>query len=353
MTDAFSNLAEMMTEEPQGNNLIKLDEIQADPNQPRTSFDNEKLEALAASIAESGVLQPISVRESEEGAERKYTINFGERRFQAAKQAGLESIPCMIQNNFDPVNQMVENIMREDLSLSDRVRFIMSLLKDTGLEQQELATKLGVQPDYISKHRKIGSAPQYIEQAIEDGRIVSMDVAYILTVLAKKGSSAEVREFIDSYQVKKVGGLEDEEGQVTAEPEMEAEVITRKDARRFKAKVEAVKRKQEKASGGSDNEKLLVDPIEQKLTRIFKKMEGTGVEQIELIMSPDLVESFRDLDDQSMKAVLVLIEQARSGGDIEGLIRNAKLQRETILAKEAKQDDGESDTETNYETEEI
>src|SRR3990170_4164679 len=113
------------------------------PRQPRTSFEDETLEALAVSIQEVGILQPIVVRRVGQGFE----LIAGERRLQPAKRAGLATIPAVVRESDDPESlreALIENIHREDLNPVELAEAFRELLEELGLKQETLAERLGV-----------------------------------------------------------------------------------------------------------------------------------------------------------------------------------------------------------------
>lgn len=118
--------------------LIPLDRIKPDPDQPRKSFDQEKLTELANSIKEHGVLQPITVEFVTDDGEGFYKIISGERRYQASASLGLEEIPCIVQSNVSTqkryAQQLIENIQREDLSPIDKATAILEYREKLGPE---------------------------------------------------------------------------------------------------------------------------------------------------------------------------------------------------------------------------
>lgn len=128
----------------QGSSLLEipLQDIRPNPFQPRQNFDPDELEELAASIKEMGIIQPILVKAVDGG----YEIVVGERRFRAAKLAGLRTIPAMV-SNVDASDQhilaLIENIHRSDLSSIEEASSIRDILDRTGWSQTELARKLG------------------------------------------------------------------------------------------------------------------------------------------------------------------------------------------------------------------
>lgn len=129
--------------------LIALNRIKPDPDQPRKSFDQEKLTELANSIKEHGVLQPITVEFVPDDGEGFYKIISGERRYQASMSIGLDEMPCMVQNDVSAENryaqQLIENIQREDLSPIDKATAIL-----------EYKEKLGAQAVWDDVERTVG-----------------------------------------------------------------------------------------------------------------------------------------------------------------------------------------------------
>ena len=107
--------------------LIKLDDIELDKNQPRKQFDTESINELAQSIIEYGVLTPISVSKTDEN---KFILRHGERRYRASQHAGIEKIPAIIDNEYNEntlIKQLIENIQRESLTndeISDAINFL-------------------------------------------------------------------------------------------------------------------------------------------------------------------------------------------------------------------------------------
>lgn len=143
-----------------GARLIPLSDISLDPNQPRKKADKEKLDELAASIKSKGVIEPITVRFIDGG----YKIVTGERRFRAAKIAGLTEIPCIIKEVSDEdilIYQLIENLQREDLSPIDEATALKKLL-DSDVTQEKVAKLIGKSQPYVSQALKILKLPQTI-----------------------------------------------------------------------------------------------------------------------------------------------------------------------------------------------
>jgi ParB family chromosome partitioning protein len=166
--------------------VIEVDRIVADPNQPRVEFDEESLERLARSLKERGQLQPVRVRWDD--AASRYVVVVGERRWRAAKRAGLETLACVVMTG-DPApdelleDQLVENCLREDLKPIEQARAFKSLLASRNLSQRQLAERLQVGQATIAKALALLNLPAEIQSSVDAGAI-GPDVAYELTKVA-------------------------------------------------------------------------------------------------------------------------------------------------------------------------
>lgn len=150
---------------------LKLSDIRPNPHQPRTSFDEEALNDLAASIKSIGIVQPITVREVEEG---KYEIIAGERRFRASKLAGLETIPAYIRKaGEDSVLELalIENIQREDLNAIEIAISYQRLLDECNLTQDALSERVGKKRTTISNYLRLLKLPAQIQLAIKEKKL--------------------------------------------------------------------------------------------------------------------------------------------------------------------------------------
>ena len=149
---------------------IGITEIDRNPDQPRRIFDEEALQSLADSIREAGVLQPLLVVE-ENG---RYRIVAGERRFRAARMAGLDSVPCIVRS-FSFQEQMeaalIENIQREDLNAIEEARAIRSLMENCGYTQEQAAGKLGKSRPAVANLLRLLNLPEAVQQMVIDGTL--------------------------------------------------------------------------------------------------------------------------------------------------------------------------------------
>ncbi len=146
---------------------IKITQIEPNRNQPRKKFDEEKLEELAESIKNYGVIQPIIVMPKDD----YYQIIAGERRWRASKKAGLTEMPCLVRTKTEQENReiaLIENMQRENLNVIERARGLKQLLDDYGLTQQQLADRLGVSRSGITNHiRILNLDPRVIDLVLE------------------------------------------------------------------------------------------------------------------------------------------------------------------------------------------
>jgi ParB family chromosome partitioning protein len=154
-----------------GINEIELAKIEANPFQPRTSFDEEALNELANSIREIGLIQPITLRKI---GDEKYQIIAGERRFRAAQLAGLTSIPAYIRKAKDEGMlelALVENIQREDLNAIEIALSYQRLLEELEFTQEELSTRIGKNRSTIANYQRLLRLPAVIQKGIIDKQI--------------------------------------------------------------------------------------------------------------------------------------------------------------------------------------
>jgi ParB family chromosome partitioning protein len=145
--------------------------IRANPHQPRTSFDEESLAALTASVREVGVLQPVLVRQTGEGA---YELIAGERRWRAAKRAGLPTIPAIIKDvsEHGRVEQaLIENLHRADLGPLEEAGAYQQLIEDFGLTHEQLAVRVGKSRAAITNALRLFQLPPAVQKLVADNQL--------------------------------------------------------------------------------------------------------------------------------------------------------------------------------------
>jgi ParB family transcriptional regulator, chromosome partitioning protein len=149
---------------------IPVHGVSPNPKQPRTRFDDETIDSLAASIREVGILQPIVVRRVSGG----YELIAGERRLRAARKAGLATIPAVVRDSDDTDTlreAIIENIHREDLGPIELAEAFRALLDDLGLKQETLAERLGVSRSHIANTIRLLQLSPEVQQLLVDGKI--------------------------------------------------------------------------------------------------------------------------------------------------------------------------------------
>ena len=163
--------------------IIQLSEIQKNPYQPRKDFSEEKIQELAQSIKENGLIQPIIVRQSPVIG---YEILAGERRYRASIVAGLSEVPVIVKNISDQdmmVHSIIENLQREDLNPIDEAKAYQSLI-DKGFTHAEIAEKMGKSRPYITNLVRLLNLSPFILKEVESGRL-SQAHARLLINLSK------------------------------------------------------------------------------------------------------------------------------------------------------------------------
>jgi ParB family chromosome partitioning protein len=149
-----------------GIKVLAIDRIESNPNQPRTFFDAEALAELAGSIKEHGVLQPILVRPL---GENRYQLIAGERRWRATREAGLTTIPALVEDIDDDTAleiSIIENLQREDLSPLEEATMFDRMVHEHGYSIRKLAEKLGKDKGYLENRLRLANAPEEIRELV-------------------------------------------------------------------------------------------------------------------------------------------------------------------------------------------
>ena len=160
---------------------LPIGAISPNQRQPRTQFDEEALAALTASVRELGVLQPILVRATGGGS---YELIAGERRWRAAKRAGLSMVPAIVRTVDDTLSleqALVENVQREDLNPLDEAAAYQQLLEDFHLTHDELASRVGKSRAAISNTLRLFQLPPTVQRLVAEGRLTAGHARALLT----------------------------------------------------------------------------------------------------------------------------------------------------------------------------
>lgn len=175
--------------------FIEINKIIANEKQPRTHFEDEKIEDLAVSIQQNGLLQPVVVRPYH----GKYQIVVGERRYRACKFAGLEEIPCIIQeydNEQTATVAIVENIQRENLSPIEEALAFQQLLDTQNMTQEELAKKVGKKQSTIANKLRLLQLSITVQEAVKRKDITERHARALLKLDSTAKQNNMFREIV-------------------------------------------------------------------------------------------------------------------------------------------------------------
>jgi ParB family transcriptional regulator, chromosome partitioning protein len=176
-------LGDTAEEAPKNLRQIATERLRPGPFQPRRHFDEEALEALAASVRAQGILQPILVRRSPDDP-NSYEILAGERRWRAAQAAQLHEVPVLVRELGDREASeiaLVENVQREDLNAIEEAQGYRRLIEEFGHTQEALATALGKSRSQVANTLRLLSLPAEIQAMIEDGRLTAGHARALIT----------------------------------------------------------------------------------------------------------------------------------------------------------------------------
>ncbi|MBI4762728.1 MAG: ParB/RepB/Spo0J family partition protein [Chloroflexota bacterium] len=175
---------------------VAIDLIQRNPRQPRENFDPQELENLAASIREHGIIQPLIVAPGKNGV---YTLIAGERRLQAARSAGLKSVPVVIRSATDQQLlelALIENVQRADLNPIEEAEAYQQLAKEFKLSHEKIAERVGKSRVAVTNTLRLLDASAAVKQALVDGRI-SEGHARAMLPLSAKAQEALLKQVIN------------------------------------------------------------------------------------------------------------------------------------------------------------
>ncbi|MGE5421436.1 MAG: ParB/RepB/Spo0J family partition protein [Chloroflexota bacterium] len=163
---------EVLEKKVEANLNISVDSIEANPFQPRTNFDGQALEELAASIKKLGIVQPLTVRETTPG---RYQLIAGERRLRAARLAGLTHVPAYVRTADDQAMlelALVENIQREDLDAVEVAISFQRLIEECRLTQEQLSDRVGKQRSTVANYLRLLKLPAEIQLGIRNKQVM-------------------------------------------------------------------------------------------------------------------------------------------------------------------------------------
>ena len=175
---------------------LPLQKVEPNPNQPRRSFDEEELQALADSIAEHGILQPLAVRALDGGF---YQIIAGERRWRAARMAGLDEVPVVVLDADDRTVMelaLIENLQRQDLNPMEEAEGYRVLMEDYGLTQEQAAARVGKSRPAVTNALRLLALPDEVRAMVENGTLSAGHARAVLSLPSERLQKAAAQRII-------------------------------------------------------------------------------------------------------------------------------------------------------------
>ena len=176
--------------------LLPIHKVEPNRNQPRQDFDEEELESLSESLATHGILQPLTVRELESGY---YQIIAGERRWRAARMAGLTEVPVVVIEADDQKAMelaLIENLQRQDLNPVEEALGYQSLMEDFGLTQESAAQRVGKSRPAVANALRLLNLPDGILEKVRDGSLSAGHARAILAIKSEKKQLEAMQKII-------------------------------------------------------------------------------------------------------------------------------------------------------------
>lgn len=197
---------------------IDIDDIKPNAEQPRKTFDKEKISELSQSIIEHGIIQPLVVRKSG----KHYEIVAGERRWRAAREAELSVVPCIVRQFSDEENMLVaiiENMQREDLNPIEEAMGLEQMISAYGMTQEEVSKSVSKSRPYITNTLRLLKLPEEIKALVSEGKISTGHARALITVKNKTKQEELCKKIIkDGISVRDVERLASEEKKTRKKP---------------------------------------------------------------------------------------------------------------------------------------
>ena len=197
---------------------IDINDIKPNAEQPRKTFDKEKISELSQSIIEHGIIQPLVVRKSG----KHYEIVAGERRWRAAREAELSVVPCIVRQFSDEDNMLVaiiENMQREDLNPIEEAMGLEQMISAYGMTQEEVSKSVSKSRPYITNTLRLLKLPEEIKALVSEGKISTGHARALITVKNKTKQEELCKKIIeDGISVRDVERLASEEKKIRKKP---------------------------------------------------------------------------------------------------------------------------------------
>lgn len=285
------------SERPAGVRNVPLDRITPNPDQPRMTFDEDALAELANSITEHGVLQPILVRPTDEL--HHYQLVAGERRWRAARAAGLKEIPALIEQLDDETAMeigIIENLQREDLSPLEEAMIYDRMTHEHGYSVRKLAQKLGKDKGYIENRLRLAGAPTEIKQLVSL-RKDTLSHAYELLKVEDSKKRRRLAEQVASGELSLVKLREKIEGKprVVREPDDSAD------------RVDGMAETDDELSTEPRAHRRTDEPLSDNALVVAKQNLAEALDQLAgVLAAPEIVTGIRDVDRQNLAKYLTI-----------------------------------------------
>lgn len=246
---------------------LSINEIEPNHDQPRKNFKPEALSELSESIKEHGILQPLLVRPLADGS---YRLVAGERRYRAARMAGLTEVPVTIREMTDEeesIFALIENLHREDLNIIEEAEGIKTLIDTFGLTQEEAAKRVGKSREAVTNILRLLKLPEDISEYVKQGKI-SMGHARALLSFEDKKEASRVAEMVikDGISVRDVERL----------------------AKSAQKEKKSPEKRQKKRDTFYDEVELALSNLLGRKTKVFVSKGGSGTLEIEFFSKADL-----------------------------------------------------------------
>lgn len=245
---------------------VEIDRIAPNPLQPRRSFDEAKIEELAASVRDQGIIQPLLVRRAGAG----YELIAGERRWRAAMKAGLKEIPVVVREagNSEALElALIENLQREDLNPIEEAAAYRRLQEEFGLTQEEIALRVGKSRPAVANSMRILLLPKEVQQEVARGKLPAGQARALL-------------------------GLEREPLILAAAREVIAQELSTRETEKLVARLKSGRRRRRESADSDPDLRSLVERIQQalgtKVRLLHRARSGRGKMVIEYYSSTDL-----------------------------------------------------------------
>ena len=282
-----------------GVKVISVERIESNPGQPRTIFDADALLELAASIKEHGVLQPILVRPL---GDNRYQLIAGERRWRATKEAGIATIPALVENIDDDTAleiSIIENLQREDLSPLEEATMFDRMVREHGYSIRKLAEKLGKDKGYLENRLRLADAPDEIRELVSL-RKDTVSHAYELLKVQDPKKRKKLAAQVASGELSLVKLREKIEGRRVRvhDPELtEAELV--EDGPSTQATEDA-------ANGWNPSERTAVTIGDDSLVNARHQLSDAVEDLVAVLRAPDVMRTIPDIDRANLAKYLTI-----------------------------------------------